>query len=306
MANAGPLPQADLLALYRRLIAATRALEARDRAADREPPDDELERASLRATGPTTRFAPAPTGYLHLGHVANAVAVWGMARAAGRPRDPADRGPRPPALPPGVRRRAARGPRPGSGSSPTSGPLRQSDDDAPYEGALETLRAAGLVYGCDCSRSTFDAWAAAQRPRVVGLRAARAAVASAACDGPVLRVALGGGEERWMDGVRRAVRGRGVRRGRPADPRPPRQLDLRVRGRRRRPAARASTWSSAARPPRGDAGPDPARLAARRRRAGDLRPPPADPAAGRAQALEVRRGDRGPRAPGRGPSRARR
>ena len=31
MANTGPLPQADLLALYRRLMAATRALEARDR-----------------------------------------------------------------------------------------------------------------------------------------------------------------------------------------------------------------------------------------------------------------------------------
>jgi chorismate mutase/prephenate dehydratase len=32
MANAGPLGQADLLALYRRLMAATRELEARDRA----------------------------------------------------------------------------------------------------------------------------------------------------------------------------------------------------------------------------------------------------------------------------------
>ncbi len=32
MANTGPLAQADLLALYRRLMAATRALEARDRA----------------------------------------------------------------------------------------------------------------------------------------------------------------------------------------------------------------------------------------------------------------------------------
>ena len=33
MANTGPLPQADLVALYRRLFAATRALETRDRAA---------------------------------------------------------------------------------------------------------------------------------------------------------------------------------------------------------------------------------------------------------------------------------
>jgi hypothetical protein len=31
MANTGPLPQADLIAMYRRLIAVNRALEARDR-----------------------------------------------------------------------------------------------------------------------------------------------------------------------------------------------------------------------------------------------------------------------------------
>ena len=31
MANAGPIPQADLLAIYRRLMSVTRALEARDR-----------------------------------------------------------------------------------------------------------------------------------------------------------------------------------------------------------------------------------------------------------------------------------
>lgn len=37
MANEGPLPQADLLALYRRLFMATRALETRDR--DRERGD---------------------------------------------------------------------------------------------------------------------------------------------------------------------------------------------------------------------------------------------------------------------------
>ena len=48
MANDGPMPQADLLALYRRLFAATRALETADRAtraletadrATREPGD---------------------------------------------------------------------------------------------------------------------------------------------------------------------------------------------------------------------------------------------------------------------------
>jgi len=39
MANAGPLPQADLLAMYRRLIAATKALEAQDRR--REAPDEQ-------------------------------------------------------------------------------------------------------------------------------------------------------------------------------------------------------------------------------------------------------------------------
>ncbi len=41
MANEGPLPQADLLALYRRLFAATRSLETRDREQARREGRDE-------------------------------------------------------------------------------------------------------------------------------------------------------------------------------------------------------------------------------------------------------------------------
>ncbi len=37
MANQGPMPQADLLAVYRRLMAATRALEAQDRSREDGP-----------------------------------------------------------------------------------------------------------------------------------------------------------------------------------------------------------------------------------------------------------------------------
>jgi hypothetical protein len=37
MANAGPMPQADLIALYRRLFSATQALEAADRRREATP-----------------------------------------------------------------------------------------------------------------------------------------------------------------------------------------------------------------------------------------------------------------------------
>ena len=39
MANTGPLPQADLVALYRRLFVATRALETHDREVDARSPE---------------------------------------------------------------------------------------------------------------------------------------------------------------------------------------------------------------------------------------------------------------------------
>src|SRR5476649_1291054 len=101
-----------------------------------------------------TRFAPSPTGYLHLGHVVNAIDVWGAAREAGgqvllRMEDH-DR----------IRCRPAYeaailedlewlGFEPDAGLRPL---LRQSDRGHVYAEALERLRAAHHVYACDCSR----------------------------------------------------------------------------------------------------------------------------------------------------------
>jgi glutamyl-Q tRNA(Asp) synthetase len=159
--------------------------------------------------GRTTRFAPAPTGYLHLGHVVNALYVWGIARATGgrvllriedhdrqrcRPEyeaallDDLDRLGLTPDTPTTAALRSGRS------------RYRQSDSEAAYRDALATLEDAGLVYACDCARSTFVRWAEANGPwRGPGCpgRCRERRVA----DGPgrTLRVTLGGGRERAED-----------------------------------------------------------------------------------------------------------
>ena len=80
------------------------------------------------------------------------------------------------------------------------GPDRHSDDDAPYRAAVERLRAQGLVYGCDCSRTTFAAWAEATGHPWLGA-GCPGACRDRALDGPVLRAAIGEGTEAWSDAL---------------------------------------------------------------------------------------------------------
>lgn len=160
--------------------------------------------------GATTRFAPAPTGRLHLGHLANAIFVWGLARRIGgrvllRIEDHDRQRCRPEyetALLDDLDRLGIAADEPAT-SELRAGPslFRQSDRGPRYEAALVELRRTGAVYACDCSRSTFAAWRAANGRgwsgpgcpggcRERGLEVA---------DGLTQRVALGGGMERWDD-----------------------------------------------------------------------------------------------------------
>lgn len=106
------------------------------------------------------RFAPSPTGDLHLGTLATALVAWGRARAAGgrfilRVEDIDT-----PRVVAGSEARQLddlrwlgldwdEGPDVGG----AAGPYRQSDRAAYYEEALARLAGQGLLYLCDCSRA---------------------------------------------------------------------------------------------------------------------------------------------------------
>ncbi len=156
---------------------------------------------------PTTRFAPAPTGFLHLGHLVNAIYAWGIARAAGgrvilriedhdrqRSRrafetailDDLERLGLIPDEPSIAEVRAGRS------------AYRQSDDAAPYAAAVTLLRAQGRVYACTCSRAALLAW---RGPGCPGACRARGPHddASDGAPGSALRAWLGEGEEAFDD-----------------------------------------------------------------------------------------------------------
>jgi glutamyl-tRNA synthetase/glutamyl-Q tRNA(Asp) synthetase len=115
---------------------------------------------------PLTRFAPSPTGYLHLGHVANAIYVWGIARALGgrvllRMEDHDRTRCRPTYETATLEDLEWLGLEPDLGSpidfrNGSSG-YRQSDCAEVYEAALETLGRHGRLFACDCSRKDIAA-----------------------------------------------------------------------------------------------------------------------------------------------------
>src|SRR3954465_1253977 len=102
--------------------------------------------------GIISRFAPAPTGFLHLGHVVNAVYVWKETRArSGRVLlriEDHDRGRSRSEFEDAIVEDLA-----WLGFEPDEPRVRQSERGAIYEKALAQLRRHGLVYACNCSRA---------------------------------------------------------------------------------------------------------------------------------------------------------
>ncbi len=148
-----------------------------------------------------TRFAPAPTGFLHLGHVANAAWTWGLAASAGarvlfRIEDHDRQRCRP------EYDAALLEDLDWLGFRPDLGPVRQSDGDAEaaYAEAHRRLASEGGTYGCDCTRATFRAWATTHGRPWTGI-GCPGGCRERHLDGPVVRAALGAGGESWMDAL---------------------------------------------------------------------------------------------------------
>lgn len=127
-----------------------------------QPLLDRLTAFADRRPGWRTRFAPAPTGWMHLGHAVSAVWVWSVARAFGgrvllRIEDH-DRLRCRPEYETGILDDLdwlGLAPDEGATASyraPGPHPMRQRDREAAYAAALAMLEATGVAYPCSCSR----------------------------------------------------------------------------------------------------------------------------------------------------------
>jgi glutamyl-tRNA synthetase/glutamyl-Q tRNA(Asp) synthetase len=157
-----------------------------------------------------TRFAPAPTGYLHLGHVANALYVWGLARAAGarvllRVDDHDRQRCRP------EYERALLDDLDWLGFAPDVFPTsafragrsdgRQGDRGAIYDAAARRLADAGRVYACACTRQDLARARPANRAPDFYPGTCRRRALPLAAHGVVWRVAMDDTIERFDDGL---------------------------------------------------------------------------------------------------------
>ena len=98
-----------------------------------------------------TRYAPAPTGWLHLGHVLNAEYVWGSGAQVLLRIEDHDRERCRPEYEAGILEDLA-----WLGYEADVPLVRQSERDALYREAVGVLASQGLVYGCDCSRKQIE------------------------------------------------------------------------------------------------------------------------------------------------------
>ena len=160
--------------------------------------------------GAITRFAPAPTGRLHLGHLVNAIYVWGIAAAVGgsvvlRIEDHDRQRSRPEherELLDDLDRLGLGPDRPSTDDLRAGpSPYRQSDDPAPYDVAIGKLADAGLVYPCECSRADFGRWAEDHCAPWSGPGCPLGCADRGLPDEPHrgMRAALGGGDESFDD-----------------------------------------------------------------------------------------------------------
>jgi glutamyl/glutaminyl-tRNA synthetase len=153
-----------------------------------------------------SRFAPAPTGLLHLGHVVNAIYVWGITNSIGgrvllRIEDHDRQRSRP------EFERAILDDLDWLGFVPDEYPTnafrrgnclgRQSDRSDIYEDALQKLRAMGLIYACECSRS--DIVSASTSSDELRYPSTCASKGLAEAPGRGLRIRLAPSTERFVD-----------------------------------------------------------------------------------------------------------